>query len=395
MPAHGSAQVVVDAAALRSRMVEALNLDPTWRAVFERVPRHVFVPGFVACWPPEDKGSDGRVLVDPDSDPGRWLDLVYSDRLLIIVDDGERRSSSSSPSAMARFLELLDVQDGNTVLEVGTGSGYNAALLCERLGSRQVISIDIDPDLVEVAQKRLAECAYTPTLAIADGWDGYPSRAPYDRIIATCSVPRIPEAWIDQLQIGGVIVTPLSGGRFDPSGLVALRRAADGSLSGRLDRGGAAFMPMRVGRSAPVEPRPSTTRADLLTLAESPEGEPRPCTVPPYMLDVGEPSMPPHFLLRLDETMTWEWCWLDGPGGEPRAPAVAAPDGSWARVVMRSRPIVHQGGPRRLWDMVERNWERYLHLGRPAMDRYGITVAPDRRQHVWLDSPESEHRWEL
>ena len=194
---------------------------------------------------------------------------------------------------MARFLELLDVQDGNTVLEAATGSGYNAALLCERLGSRRVISIDIDPDLVEVAQKRLAECAYTPTLAIADGWDGYPSHAPYDRVIATCSVPRIPEAWIDQLQIGGVIVSPLSGGRFDPSGLVALRRAEDGSLSGRLDRDGAAFMPMRVTRSAPVEPTSSMTRADLLTLAERTEGDSRPCTVPPYMLDVGDPACPP------------------------------------------------------------------------------------------------------
>jgi hypothetical protein len=80
-------------------MVETLNLDPTWRSVFERVPRHLFVPGFVACWPPEERGSDGRVLLDSDSDPRRWLDLVYSDRLLIIVDDGERRSSSSSPGA--------------------------------------------------------------------------------------------------------------------------------------------------------------------------------------------------------------------------------------------------------------------------------------------------------
>ncbi len=385
--------MTVDAAALRSRMVEALTLDPIWRTVFERVPRHVFVPGFVACWPPEEKGSDGRGLVDRDSDPGRWLDLVYSDRLLIIVDDGERRSSSSSPGAMARFLHLLDVQDRNTVLEVGTGSGYNAALLCERLGSRQVISIDIDPELLETARTRLSECAYAPTLAVASGWDGYPSRAPYDRIIATCSVPRIPEAWIDQLEIGGVIVAPLNGGRFDPSGLVALRREGDGSLSGRLDRGGAAFMPMRNG--APARSTSSMTRAELLTLAEATEGEPRPCMVPPYMLDAAEPSMPPHFLLRLDETTAWEWCWFEGPEGEPAGPAVAAPDGSWARVVMRPHPIVHQGGPRRLWDMVERNWERYLRLGKPAMDRYGISVAADRRQHIWLDSPDSGSHWEL
>jgi protein-L-isoaspartate(D-aspartate) O-methyltransferase len=382
----------VNALELRTRMVTSLDLTPMWRAVFESVPRHAFVPRFVACWPPEEKGSDGRALVDGEDDPGRWLDLVYSDRLLIIVDDGERQSSSSSPGAMARFLDLLDVHDGSTVLEVGTGSGYNAALLCERLGSAQVTSIDVDPELVEAARLRLAECGYTPTLAVADGWDGYPSHAPYDRIIATCSMSRIPDPWRDQLRVGGVIVAPLRGGRFD-AGLVALRRTDDGSLSGRLDRYGAAFMPMREGGSAgPASPR---TRADVLRPVKKAEGESRPCTVPPYMLDAGEPSMSPHFLLRLDETAAWEWCWLDGPEGESRAPAVAAPDGSWARVVMRSQPLVHQGGPRRLWDMVERNWERYLQLGKPGMDRYGITVTPDRRQHVWLDSPGSEHHWEL
>ncbi|MGH3833984.1 MAG: hypothetical protein ACRDRS_26690 [Pseudonocardiaceae bacterium] len=73
-----------------------------------------------------------------------------------------------------------------------TASGYNAALLCERLSSEYVTSVDIDPDLVELARERLAAGGYTPTLATVDGADGYPPGAPYDRILATCSVQPSP-----------------------------------------------------------------------------------------------------------------------------------------------------------------------------------------------------------
>jgi protein-L-isoaspartate O-methyltransferase len=391
LPPNRPPEVSVEAQELRTRLVEALDVTPEWRSAFQRVPRHEFVPHIVGCWPRDEEGRSRGFTLDAEGDRERWLRLVYSNRLLVTVEDGERSSSSSSPSAMARFLELLHVHEGNTILEIGTGSGYNAALLCQRLGSAKVTSIDIDPELVELARARLVACGYAPVLAVADGWAGYAARAPYDRIIATCSVPRIPEPWIDQLRGGGVIVAPLSGGRFDASGLVALRLAADGSLAGRLDRGGAAFMAMREGPPA----KASMPRAALLALAEKTEGEPRPCRVPPYLLDDDEPSMPPHFLLRLNETAAWEWCWLEGPAGEAKAPAVAGPDGSWARVVGRDRPVVYQGGPRRLWDLVERNWERYLLLGKPGMDRYGITVTSDRRQFIWLDRPDSGDAWAL
>lgn len=375
---------------LVARLVESGELvSPEWRRAYERVPRHVFVPRVIGCWPPDGDGREDFVL--DRSDPDRWLELVYSDRLLIIVDDGERLSSSSAPGVMARFLEFLDVRDGNSALEIGTGSGYNAALLCERLGSKRVTSIDIDMELVEAARPRLAACGYTPALAVADGWAGHPARAPYDRIIATCSVPRIPDPWIDQLRTEGVVVTPLRGGRFDGVGLVALRLAGDGSLSGRLHRRGAAFMRMRDRHDRNT----GTTANELRALIAEMEGESRPCTIPRYMVDRPEPRLPPNFLLRLNETVDWEWFWPPGPDGEPRGRAVAAPDGSWARVVMREPPVVYQGGPRRLWDLIERNWELYLRLGKPGMDRYGITVTQDRQQFIWLDSPDSEHRWQL
>lgn|SRR5579884_2213366 len=388
---------MTEAGALRRRLarriVESGDLtSPGWRMAFEQVPRHVFVPRIVGCWPPFS--SDTEITVDRQSHSDLWLELVYSDRLLFIVNDGSRRSSSSMPSVMARFLELLDVHDGGVVLEIGTGSGYNAAILCHRLGSEHVTSIDIDAELVEAAGPRLAACGYTPTLAVADGWQGYAPRAPYDRIIATCAVPRIPEAWIEQLRPGGVIVAPLRGGRFEAAGLVGLRRRDDGSLTGRLHPRGAAFMPMRKG---PEMPMPAS-RERLRSLAQGTDGEERPCTIPAW-LEGTDDGLSPYFFLRLHERDDWEWFWLSGPHGEPRAPAAAAPDGSWARVIRRPRRtfpnVVLQGGPRRLWDLVEESYAQYLRLGSPGLGRYGLEVEPSGRQFIWLDRPGSTYAWEL
>lgn len=137
-----------------------------------------------------------------------WLAAVYSDDTLITQLDGEDQawktalakgnvtgiptSSSSQPALMATMLEALDVEDGQRVLEIGTGTGHNAALMCEALGSGHVASIDIDAALVESARERLASCGYTPALAVADGADRFADGAPYDRIMATCSLPAVP-----------------------------------------------------------------------------------------------------------------------------------------------------------------------------------------------------------
>jgi protein-L-isoaspartate O-methyltransferase len=89
---------------------------------------------------------------------------------------------------MARVLEDLELADGMRVLEVGTGTGYNAALLSHRLGAQHVHSVDIHPCLIAAARNRLANLGYHPRLAAVDGTAGWPDHAPYDRIIATCSV---------------------------------------------------------------------------------------------------------------------------------------------------------------------------------------------------------------
>jgi protein-L-isoaspartate O-methyltransferase len=282
---------------------------------------------------------------------------------------------------MARFLQMLDVCDGDTVLEIGTGTGYNAGLLSERLGAANVTSIDIDPGCVASARAALLEISYRPAVVVADGTYGYPARAPYDRIIATCAVAQVPEAWIDQLRPGGAIVAPLTGRAS--GGLVALRARPDGTLQGRLHKDGAGFMSLRPEADSYQQ---DSQWSELFQIVHHPDegANRRDCTVPK---DMGHPFM--FFLSLRMPDLVW-FPTLHGVSSRV--------DRSWARVYDsddNSSPIVLQGGPRRLWDGVETMNGLWLALGEPRMDRYGMTITPDRRQFLWLDSPDSEHRWEL
>lgn len=164
--------------------------DPVWRTAFEEVPRHVFVPYYFVGRP----GGYDR-LWSGDRDPERrrrWLHGAYLDGPLATrVRDGEQLSSSSQPSLMARMLAELDVRDGDRVLEIGAGTGYNAALLCHRLGDKLVTTMDLDPEITESARTHLATAGYRPAVVTGDGARGCPERAPFDRIIATCTLPSV------------------------------------------------------------------------------------------------------------------------------------------------------------------------------------------------------------
>lgn len=153
--------------------------------------------------------------IDRDSDPDAWMTAVYSNHPIVTqLDDGgedgegDATSSTSMPSVMLAMLNHLDAREGQTVLEIGTGTGYNAALLAHRLGAGNVVSIEIDTDIAQRARSNLAMANRDVTVVTGDGADGYPPQAPYDRTIATCSVATVPWAWVAQTRPGGVIVTP-------------------------------------------------------------------------------------------------------------------------------------------------------------------------------------------
>ena len=215
---------MTDSVRLRRRLVRDLRRDGSLSddrvaAAFATVPRHEFVPD------------------QPKKD-------VYTDRAFITKQvDGVPTSSSSQPSIMALMLEQLDVAPGMRVLEIGAGTGYNAALLSALVGDDgHVTTVDIDVDTAEAAREHLrsAGCKRVEVLAV-DGGFGHRDGAPYDRIIATAACWQIPQPWIEQLAEGGLIVLPfrLNGAHVS----LALRKHGDELLSVGAEMCG--FMPLR------------------------------------------------------------------------------------------------------------------------------------------------------
>ncbi len=191
------------------------------------------------------------------------LKAVYRDDAIATKrnEQGLPLSSSSQPSLMAKMLDLLDVQPGDRVLEVGAGTGYNAALLAHLSGpSGRVTSIDIDPDLARRARRSLRDAGTRATIVAGDGREGHPPHAPYDRIIATAAADGIPRAWLEQLSEGGRLELPL---RLDPERgaiqlIPVLQRHGDQLRSVGLTWGG--FMPLHGGDGGWNAP-PSTLSA--------------------------------------------------------------------------------------------------------------------------------------
>lgn len=145
--------------------------------------------------------------------PETPLEEVYSNRVILTKQDqnGQWISSSSEPAIMAIMLEQLDLEPGQKVLEIGAGTGYNAALMAHIVGETgQVVTIDIDDDLVEAAQVHLLRAGFDHVQVIcADGGYGYKDVAPFDRIILTVGASEIAPAWWEQLKPQGRIVLPL------------------------------------------------------------------------------------------------------------------------------------------------------------------------------------------
>jgi protein-L-isoaspartate(D-aspartate) O-methyltransferase len=224
--------------------------DPVWREAFAAVPRHLFVPYYyVAVRGGYERWWGGSP--DPRARE-RWLRGVYEDvPLATRVRGGELLSSSSQPSLMAAMLVALRVADGHRVLEIGAGTGYNAALLAHRLGDDDLVTtIDLEPEITESARQHLAAAGHRPVVVTGDGARGVPGRAPFDRIIATCALRSIPAAWLAQCRPGGRILSPCT------DGLIALTVRDPWHAEGRFLATPAYFVPLRgTGRPA-AEPVP-------------------------------------------------------------------------------------------------------------------------------------------
>ncbi|GGP78680.1 MULTISPECIES: methyltransferase domain-containing protein [Streptomyces] len=222
------------------------NGRPWLRDAFESIPRSHFVPDRV-WWPERD--TDGLYPVfDRTADPERWLEAVYTPTAALITQiadgkispkDGPTESSDftssiSCPAVVVQMLHHLDPQPGEKVLEIGTGTGYNAALLAHRVGAGHLTTVEIDPSTAEQARATLhIRDAPAPHVFVADGEGGYTPHAPYDRLISTACVQRIPPAWLEQVKPGGVILTPVAT-PFGDDALTLLTVDDVGHAKGRL-----------------------------------------------------------------------------------------------------------------------------------------------------------------
>lgn len=188
-----------DAAAQRRTMVEEIRrrgiTKPEVLAAMEQVPRHLFVPDEVRA-------------------------QAYSDTPLPI--GGGR--SVYQPYVVALMTSLLELKRGDKVLEVGTGSGYHAAVLARI--AHQVCSIEIVETVASQASKRLSILGYhNVAVKVGDGYQGWPDQAPFDAILLSAAPPHIPKPLIDQLRVGGRMVVPV-GGFFQD--LLVITKTADG-----------------------------------------------------------------------------------------------------------------------------------------------------------------------
>ena len=134
-------------------------------------------------------------------------DHAYDDHPLPTL----RKQSISQPSTVMIMLKALELEEGQTVFEVGSGVGYQAALISKIIGLKgKLVTTDVIPELVQMTKKNLLELGIrNVTVLEADGGEGYPSQAPFDRIIITAACPTIPQLLIDQLKEKGIILAPV------------------------------------------------------------------------------------------------------------------------------------------------------------------------------------------
>mgnify|MGYP005844706537 CR=1 FL=1 len=147
----------------------------------------------------------------------------------------------SAPSMIALMLEVSDLNELKT-LEIGAGSGYNAALIAEICGEENVITIERIPEVYQFGMENLKRAGYRVRVVLGDGTKGYEEEAPYDRIIATAAAPEIPKSWKDQIREGGMIIAPVGKERYYQE-LTVLKKKRDGAFD--INKyGGCVFVPL-------------------------------------------------------------------------------------------------------------------------------------------------------
>ncbi|SBW17366.1 protein-L-isoaspartate(D-aspartate) O-methyltransferase [Candidatus Protofrankia californiensis] len=346
-----------------------------------RVRRADFVPDVV--WVQREDGW--FIRLDRKEDQEAWDKLANSDEYVITqVDDGAGTygadrgifptSSSSAPGVIHEMLNLLDLHSGMDVLEIGTGTGFNAALLAESVMPGYITTVEVDESVADHAREALLKAGVSATVVMGDGTCGYEDNAPYDRIICTASALSVPYAWIEQTRPGGRIVLPYTGS-FDRGAFLCLIVDGYGGASGKF-HGTASFMRLRGHRAGRALWQIWNTADAHTTTTEEYLREPFVEYDAGFALGLLLPG------------------WMTAEREEDDGEILLMSDrvsNSWATV----RPAnngsvtyeVHYDGPHRLWVELEAAYRWWTDAGRPDQTRFGTTVTPEG-QTFWLDSPD-------
>jgi protein-L-isoaspartate O-methyltransferase len=360
------------------------TVSPTWRQAIATTPRHNFVPA--------------EFITGHDTAPGDTpapLTKAYQDARLFPAAQPSPHSIAHlrPPSVVASLIEALDVRPGHRVLEIGLDHGYSTALLARVLGDDATFAIDPDPAAVHNARARLADIGHRPHLAIGHE---LPEHGPYDRILVTDDIARVPWELAEQLAPGGLISVDISLGRTS-GGRVVLRREAD-RLSGHFSPAGRATAPTS-RRLLPRPRHPAKTRDRTNAEESSTTLDPRLWNVDPLWLMFLASTRRRDIAVGLIEDDDGDRYYLSDN------------DGSWAEIervdqerrrTRETRPDViqpppsvpphtgarrvWQAGPSRLWTELARTHQTWTDLGQPHLHDIGLSATPGR-QWIWLDGP--------
>ena len=367
------------------RVVEAIQTtNPLASAcvlqAFGSIPRHLFVDHYYLY---EGEESKQWTRYDQEESPA-WYERVYSGEALIthVEEHGRLLSSSSEPGIMATMLDALEVKPGMRVLEIGTGTGYNAALLACLVGDPHLVTtVDIDAQAIEPARHAITQVVGEGmTIKQADGRKGYSANAPYDRIIVTASAPTVPWTWKEQLAPGGILVCILEPRLAKLGGLLKAQEAGR-RLQGRILET-AGFMELR--DSVPSKHSIQIDfRAPLHTS---------------FPLDraLFEPD-----LIRKDHDFTF-FLYNEIPdlhmfykGGKGEALVFYAKSTPEGYVVCRQSQVKLRGDRSvacSLWTRLVRAYGQWLHYGRPAISQYQFEMD-DISQSLAFTIPSGSMVW--
>lgn len=374
-------------------LMAAGALSSDWAPAFAAVPRSFFLPDLM--WP-FDMETGRSFPLSRSVDEDAWFGYADADVPVVTQwDDGQHTgiepgnvstSSASMPSVVFRMLRDLDVQPGNRALEIGAGTGWNAALLAHRLGAGNVVTVEVDEAVAAAARTALDHFGLPVRVIHGDGLKGYPEGGPYDRIIATCGFRSIPFAWVEQCRPGGVIVVPWGTHYSNDDAVARLVVSADRASATGAFTGPVEFMKARTQRLLPVAHSEYVTDS-----TDDREKSSTPITEAEFL---GERFSPQRFALGLrlrhcvhvvaERSAGARPVWFFGLG-----------DRSWACVKFQDgqETQVWQSGPRRLWDEVTAALHWWRDAGEPGYERFGLTVTAEGTHRAWLDAPTDS--WEV